>query len=465
MMKPTAALVSAAFAIVAAGAAAAQAGQSPAPSPAPIPSVAPFHFEFAFPDIGPFPDFNLSPDVQDRIDEAMSRARERGADVAAKAQEKAQEAIEKAQEKLEEKFPGPSFAFQDGKPAGSGAGRGAGRGAGAGSVPPMPPTPPVAFGGADALYDQARSLIDRERYDDALRRLNDLIDRFQNRDKPLENRVDAAFYWKAYTLGKEQQFSDALTTLADMQKRFADSRWVKDAKALELELRQSSGQAVSPDGQSNDELKLLALRGVMRSDPDRAVPMIEQLLAGNSSVNVKENALFLLSQSQAPKAREIITNAARSSTNPDLQLRAVRYLGVMRTPEAAQTLSDIYKNTNDSAVKRAIMQSLIASGNTDRVIDIARNEKDPEMRRTAIRTLGSMNAAKSGDALRSMYASETSPESKKDIVNALYAQRNAALLVDLARAEKDPAMKKEIVSRLSTMRVKEATDYMLELLK
>jgi len=76
-----------------------------------------------------------------------------------------------------------------------------------------------------------------------------------------------------------------------------------------------------------------------------------------------------------------------------------------------------------------------------------------------------MNAAKSGDALRSMYASETSPESKKDIVNALYAQRNAALLVDLARAEKDPAMKKEIVSRLSTMRVKEATDYMLELLK
>jgi len=329
----------------------------------------------------------------------------------------------------------------------------------------MPPTPPVAFGGADALYDQARSLIDRERYDDALRRLNDLIDRFQNRDKPLENRVDAAFYWKAYTLGKEQQFADALTTLADMQKRFADSRWVKDAKALELELRQSSGQAVSPDGQSNDELKLLALRGVMRSDPDRAVPMIEQLLAGNSSVNVNENALFLLSQSQAPKAREIITNAARSSTNPDLQLRAVRYLGVMRTPEAAQTLSDIYKNTNDSAVKRAIMQSLIASGNTDRVIDIARNEKDPEMRRTAIRTLGSMNAAKSGDALRSMYASETSPESKKDIVNALYAQRNAALLVDLARAEKDPAMKKEIVSRLSTMRVKEATDYMLELLK
>jgi hypothetical protein len=36
----------------------------------------------------------------------------------------------------------------------------------------------------------------------------------------------------------------------------------------------------------------------------------------------------------------------------------------------------------------------------------------------------------------------------------------------MAKVEKDPAMKKEIVSKLSTMRnSKEATDYMLELLK
>jgi len=35
----------------------------------------------------------------------------------------------------------------------------------------------------------------------------------------------------------------------------------------------------------------------------------------------------------------------------------------------------------------------------------------------------------------------------------------------MARAEKDPAMKREIVSRLSNMRSKEATDYLLELLK
>ena len=110
-------------------------------------------------------------------------------------------------------------------------------------------------------------------------------------------------------------------------KRFADSRWLKDAKALEVEVRQASGQAVSPDAQNDEELKLLALRGIMQSDPERALPMIEKVLAGNGSVKLRENALFVLSQSRTPKAREIIAGIAKGGANPDLQLRAVRYLG------------------------------------------------------------------------------------------------------------------------------------------
>jgi HEAT repeat protein len=354
----------------------------------------------------------LPPDFDEKVNTAIE-----------KAMEKANEAIEKAQEKTQEKM----FAFQDANPR---------------PLPnvsvkvgPVPPMPPVTFGGApaDVLYQEARDSIDRERYDLALRRLGDLLKQFDGKTQPIEHRVDAALYWKAYTLGKEQQFSEALNTIADMQKRFSESRWLKDARALELELRQASGQAVSPDGQNDEELKLLALRGVMRSDPDRAVPMIEQLLAGNSSVTVKENALFVLSQSQAPRAREIIINTARSANNPDLQLKAVRYVGAMRTPESAQTLADIYRTSNDVAVKRAIIRAIASGGNSDR--------------------------------LRSMYSAETAPELKREIINSLYSQKDAAVLVEMARAEKDPAMKKEIVSRLSTMRSKEATDYMLELLK
>jgi hypothetical protein len=43
-------------------------------------------------------------------------------------------------------------------------------------------------------------------------------------------------------------------------------------------------------------------------------------------------------------------------------------------------------------------------------------------------------------------------------------QENATALVALARKEQDAAMKRELVGRLSQMRSKVATDYMLEIL-
>jgi len=207
---------------------------------------------------------------------------------------------------------------------------------------------------ADGLYRQARESIDRGRYDRAIPQLDQLI----GLGGP---RVDAGLYWKSYALAKQGQRDQALATLADLQKRFADSRWLKDAKALEVEVRQASGQAVSPDAQNDEEIKLLALRGLMQSDPDRAVPMIEKLLAGNSSVKMQENALFVLGQSRSAKAREILAGVARNG-NPDLQLRAIRYLGAAGGTDNRQLLDDVYRSSNDMAVKRAIIRSFMTSG-------------------------------------------------------------------------------------------------------
>src|SRR5262249_35824465 len=148
------------------------------------------------------------------------------------------------------------------------------------------------------------------------------------RPDPTANRVDAALYWKAYVQLKESDFKEAQATLNTLQQKFTDSRWLRDAKALAVEVQQASGQRVSPEAQNDEDLKLLALRGLMQADPDRALPMIEQIMAGNSSVRVKENALFVLSQSRDPRSRTIIASVARGG-NPDLQMRAVRYLGAM----------------------------------------------------------------------------------------------------------------------------------------
>lgn len=76
-----------------------------------------------------------------------------------------------------------------------------------------------------------------------------------------------------------------------------------------------------------------------------------------------------------------------------------------------------------------------------------------------------MKRAGTSDALTSIYNSDANVDVKKAVVNAFFIQNNATALVGLARAEKNPEMKKDIVSKLSNMKSKEATDYLMELLK
>ncbi len=357
---------------------------------------------------------------------------------------------------------------------------------------------------ADDLYDRARDLIEQGKFDRAVPDLDRLI-------ALKSNRTDAAIYWKAYSLSKLGQRAEALTALGDLYKQFADSRWIRDAKALEVEVRQASGQPVSPASQDDEELKLMALRGIMQSDPEQALPVIEKMLTGTNSPKVKDRALFVLSQSHSARAREIIAGVARGSANPDLQLRAIRYIGIMGGQDNRQILSDVYKSSNDSAgdkdrlftaaksetdpslrseairqlgvmhasgelaqlyqseasveQKKSILQSMFVGGDSDKLIELAKGERDPELRKTAIRNLGLMKRPGTSEALTGIYASDASVEVKKAVINALFLQSNATGLVTLARAEKNVDLKKEIVSELSVMKSKEATDYLMELLK
>jgi HEAT repeat protein len=368
---------------------------------------------------------------------------------------------------------------------------------------------------ADELYQEGREAIEEGRFDRAVDRFNKLIEL-------KTNRTDAALYWKAYSLAKVGQRDAALGSLADLQKRFADSRWSRDAKSLEVEVRQASGQTVTPESQNDEELKLLALRGIMQSDPEQAYPIIEKMLTGANSPKVKDRALFVLSQSRGARARDIIANVAKGNANPDLQLKAIQYLGIMNGPDNRQLLADIYKSSPDPAVKKRILRSFMISGDkerllavaktetapelrgeavqqlgvmhagaelnelyqsessadvkkriiqamfvgnqSDKLIEFAKGEKDPELRKTAIRNLGLMRSAGTAETLASIYGSDASSDVRKAVVNALFLQNNAKALVDLARAEKNPDMKKEIVSKLSIMKSKEATDYLMELL-
>jgi hypothetical protein len=127
------------------------------------------------------------------------------------------------------------------------------------------PMPAKAFRGMsnDRLYSAGQGALDNRQWDQAVVYFNQVIS--QN-----TARVDGALFWKAYALGKLGRRDEANATIAELRKSYASSRWLDDAKALELEVRQASGQTVSPESESDDDLKLMALNGIMQSDPERA---------------------------------------------------------------------------------------------------------------------------------------------------------------------------------------------------
>jgi hypothetical protein len=370
----------------------------------------------------------------------------------------------------------------------------------------------------DRAYERGQRALDNRRWDEAL-------EAFTQVANGSGSRADGALYWKAYALAKLGRRDDALAAIAELRKSYESSRWLEDAKALELEVKQASGQKVTPEAENDEELKLMALNGLVQSDPERALPLLENLLKTSNSPKLKERVLFVLAQSSSPRGKQLLEQVARGSAgNPDLQLKAIRYVSATsKKTDNRQLLWEIYTASNDLQVKRAILNglmgagdkdhilqiaktekdpklrldaismlgasgaqselwqmyqsetspdakqqilySMIASGSADRLLEVAKTEKDIKLRRSAIQALGSMNASKTGDALVSVYGSETDPAVKKSIVDGLRSQKNAKALVDLARKESDPAMKREIVSRLSGMNSKEAADYLMELLK
>jgi hypothetical protein len=485
---------------------------------APTPAIAPMDFDLGDLDlqIQMAKDMAMNPELQDQIEAAKDMAKSMKFELKDKLQFDIQDQIFATQEMLAAKD--MAMAAKLGKFGYAFAPQAIGVSA---PRPPNPPMPAKAMTyrgmSDDRMYSAGQSSLDNRQWDQALEYFNQVISR-------AGSRVDGALYWKAYALGKLGRRDEANAAIAELRKSFATSRWLDDAKALELELRQASGQSVSPEAESDEELKLMAINGLMQSDPERAIPLLEGQLKGSASPKVKRNTLFVLAQSNSPKAQALIEQIARGGANPDLQLKAIGYMDQRRKPNNnVQVLAEIYAGTTDLAVKRAILQAyagardkdrllqaaktekspelrqfaigalsdnngnpelwqlyqtetttegkqqllryMHSNGNADKLLEVVRNEKDPKVRIDALRALASQRAGVNPDTLVSIYNTEQDSQIKQSILDGLYQQRNAKALVDIARAEKDTKLKLRIVERLSNMKSKEAQDYLEELLK
>jgi hypothetical protein len=127
----------------------------------------------------------------------------------------------------------------------------------------------------------------------------------------------------------------------------------------------------------------------------------------------------------------------------------------------------LYEKETNKELKTQLVGLLGNAGSLDHLTRIIKTEKDPDVVRRAIRSLGDQPTAKTGQMLVDMYSTDQDQQNRMAVINALGSQDNADGLVAIARKEASLTLKKEIVRRLSDLapKSKVAADYLMEIIK
>jgi len=263
----------------------------------------------------------------------------------------------------------------------------------------------------DDLYTKGTRAMDENRWQDAVSAFDRVI-------SEKGKRVDAALYWKAYSLNKLGKAPLAIATCDQLHSQFAESPWNRDCNAISLGVQVDPKiivdthlkmdrvhpyvkiAPITPDMDggnggvtpgSDEDLKMLALNSLLHRDPATALPLLRGILSGNQPLSVKKHALFVLAQSKSPEAESILHDAALGKLDTQLQAQAIQAMAVFQGKRANDTLAEIYRTTTDPKIKSSIISALFITKDAPRMVEMARNEKDLELKRRIVSELALMN--------------------------------------------------------------------------
>jgi tetratricopeptide (TPR) repeat protein len=350
-------------------------------------------------------------------------------DVQQKAMEKAQEAIAKSNEKMAQAYAKAATKYNYNFDVNVNKGL---------AMQQQRVIFPGPRGSDDSMYNNGLRAIDDHQYEQALAEFNNVVARNGAR-------APGALYWKAYVLNKLGRAADAQAAIDALRKTYPNSSWIEDAKPLELDVKQSKGP-VSPESETDDDIKVLALNGLMQSDPEKALPQVENLLKGAHSPKLKRQALFVIAQNNTPQAQKMLEQIARGG-NPDLQVRAIQFMSEKRNPDTPKILLEIYTSTSDPAVKRAVLNTFQNNRDKERLLEVLKSEKDAGLREQAINRLGDVDGQ---PELWQIYQSETTPEGKMAVLNAMHNNGNLDKLAEVARTDKDPKVRQKAIEAIAS---------------
>lgn len=198
-------------------------------------------------------------------------------------------------------------------------------------------------------------------------------------------------------------------------------------------------------GQDNDaeQLKIAALEALISAPPDRALPLAAKALRGNHSDEVKERALFVLSQIDRPEAIELLLTTAIDGDG-EIREEAIRVIGIGGNKDALARLRSVYAD-GDEDVREAVLEAYLIAGDTTAVFDIAVAAETEEDFDDAVEMLAAMGAH---DELRRLREQRGMSEG---LIEAYIISGDAEPLREIAFDNSDPELQSKAIEALGVI--------------
>jgi hypothetical protein len=325
------------------------------------------------------------------------------------------------------------------------------------SVPSWGAAAPLAFEPQISVrMERAKDFIADEQWLRAVRELKAAA------ADPKEKHQDEALFWLAHSQHQAGQLADAVSTIAELERRFATSRWVKPARSLRIELAQKlrrndvlwwtvetapppprpatpppappaagarpgllprPSQPVPPPGAAPRPAppapapappRAAAAAGGRRPAPAPMVWVSEHTVA---DTDLRIQALGSLIHTDAARVIPMLREIALESENPGAASRAVFVLAQSGRPDAHLTVLEVAKRATEP-------------------VSVA-----------AVRELGRFGGPQISDELLEVYEIGK-PRVKYQVVSALGAHSAANALFRIVQSESDAALREVAIVTL-----------------
>ena len=205
----------------------------------------------------------------------------------------------------------------------------------------------------------------------------------------------------------------------------------------------------------NDELKLAAVEALISAPDKKALPLVSKVLAGNHSTEVKEAALFILSQIDEPEAQTTLLKFANEESG-ELQLEAIRMIAI-GGGEGMSSLKSIYETGNSDA-REAVLEAFMIAGDKDSVFEIAKAAEGNDFEE-AVQMLAVMGAR---DELRQLRSSKGISEA---LIEACAISGDLECLRELAADGSDVDLQTEAIEAMGIVGGAEVNAALVEIYK